>query len=309
MFRHLQIVLDPPPHGVYTYEDTVSGKVSFESNREEKIGWVYVFFHGWANIKVPTENSVKSSDETSKYRDKEVLFQTYQKVYEGNENLLKKVRYEWPFKFAFQAEKEDAASLPTSGKYSYSSVEYKVIAIPRYIWQKEDLIMSRMNPDDPRFHKTSFINPTGIFLKLGEKVGGVAQQQLQFVQIRPEAAIDPYMRGPISWNLEIASHHLPELEQILALPPEKHGVFRREKQILFSIDLRIPQNIIEGVPFTLLLSVSSPSALWNHKPPPVTLTSFKILSYVVDTARTGGHYHDDIQKHPIWEGKTTQHPA
>jgi len=123
MVHHLQIVLDPPPHGVYTYKDTVSGKVSFESNHEKKIGWIYVFFHGWANINVPTEDS---SDSATTYRDKEVLFQNYQKVYEGSENLLKKVRYEWPFKFAFQAEKEDAAFLPTSGKYSYSSVEYKV---------------------------------------------------------------------------------------------------------------------------------------------------------------------------------------
>jgi hypothetical protein len=44
--RHMQIFVDPPPRGVFTYEDTVSGKLVFESTRDEKIGFVYVYFHG-----------------------------------------------------------------------------------------------------------------------------------------------------------------------------------------------------------------------------------------------------------------------
>lgn len=44
--RHMQIFVDPPPRGIFTYEDTVSGKLVFESTRDEKIGFVYVYFHG-----------------------------------------------------------------------------------------------------------------------------------------------------------------------------------------------------------------------------------------------------------------------
>jgi hypothetical protein len=128
MFNDFKIILDPPPHGVYTFEDTVSGKVILESSHEEKIGWVYVFFHGWVNVEIvmlqtPTyagahNNPQKWSDKT---KDKEILFQNHVKVYEGYEKLRKKMRYEWPFKFSFQAETSNAASLPTSGHYSFST--------------------------------------------------------------------------------------------------------------------------------------------------------------------------------------------
>jgi hypothetical protein len=44
--KHMQIFVDPPPRGVFTYEDTVTGRVVFESKHEEDIGFVYVYFHG-----------------------------------------------------------------------------------------------------------------------------------------------------------------------------------------------------------------------------------------------------------------------
>jgi hypothetical protein len=160
--------------------------------------------------------------------------------------------------------------------------------------------MSMMNPYNPPFPKKSLIlNPTRIFLNLSKTVG--VSQQLQFVQVRLGAAIDSAMRDPRSRHLDIASHHLPELEQILADLPEERRSFRREEHIPFGIDFQIPENIVEGVPFTLLLSISSPSALLNHKPPTVTLTSFQIILFAVDAARTGDLSHRDCQIHPIWE--------
>jgi hypothetical protein len=149
MPHDLQIVLDPPLRGFYTYQDTVSGKVIFESAQEEKIGWVYVFFHGCVNIEF---NIREEESPVYKCMDNEVLFQQCQKVYEGHEKLLEKVRHELPFKFAFRAER-GASSLPISGKYHYSSVEYKVTAVPRRIGQTEDQIMSMMNPYNPPFPK------------------------------------------------------------------------------------------------------------------------------------------------------------
>jgi hypothetical protein len=50
-----------------------------------------------------------------------------------------------------------------------------------------------------------------------------------------------------------------------------------------------------------LLSIPSPSALWNHKPPSVTLTSFRIILFAVDAARTGDLSHRDCQMYLIWE--------
>ncbi len=52
MFNDFKIILDPPPRGFYTLEDKVSGKVIFESPHDEKVGWVYVFFHGWVNVEI-----------------------------------------------------------------------------------------------------------------------------------------------------------------------------------------------------------------------------------------------------------------
>jgi hypothetical protein len=108
MFNDFKILLDPCPHGFYTFEDNVSGKVIFESSHEEKVGWVYVFFHGWVNAEIAmmlqsggTPNPQKWGDKT---KDKEILFQNHFKVYEGYNKLRKKTRYEWPFTFSFQTE-------------------------------------------------------------------------------------------------------------------------------------------------------------------------------------------------------------
>jgi hypothetical protein len=119
MFRDVSVVLDPPPNGVFTFEDTVTGKVIFKSYRDEKLAWCEVFFHGWANTHVITQTgnySQQNQVAATNYKDKDVLFQTSAKIYEGNgQTLQKKVRYEWSFQFDFRTQMEDAASLPSSG--------------------------------------------------------------------------------------------------------------------------------------------------------------------------------------------------
>jgi hypothetical protein len=158
MFRHLRIVLDPSPRESYTYEDTVSGRVVFESPREEKICWVYVFFHGWAHAEITRRRFEPEKDgipEGSTLRDKEIPFQNHQKVYEGHVKLEKKVLYEWPFRFRFQDERPDADSLPTSGKYVDSAVEYKIVAILGHVGDSDEHIRWMLNPNDWRYQKES----------------------------------------------------------------------------------------------------------------------------------------------------------
>ena len=132
MFREFHILLDSPPNTIFTYEDTVSGKVVLESPRDEAVGWIHVFLHGWVKTEVIHQNynaQYSGGPNQSKYKDKEVLFQYYQNVYRGHENLPKKTRHEWPFQFAIETESRHGSSLPSSGKYHKSSVEYKVIAV------------------------------------------------------------------------------------------------------------------------------------------------------------------------------------
>lgn len=161
MFREFHILLDSPPNTIFTYEDTVSGKVVLESPRDEPVGWIHVFFHGWVNTEVIIQNyntHTSGGPSQSKCIDKEVLFQYYQNVYRGQENLPKKTRHEWPFQFALEPESGDGPSLPSSGKYHKSSVEYKVIAVQGRIGQSEERIMSIMNPDDPLFMKKTLLS-------------------------------------------------------------------------------------------------------------------------------------------------------
>jgi hypothetical protein len=281
MFRDLSIVVDPPPNGVFTFEDTVTGKVFFESHRGEKLAWCYVFFHGWANTHVIQQsNNPQNQVPAVNYKDKDVLFQTSKKVYvDDGKTLQKKVRYEWPFQFDFRSEMEDAASLPSSGRYGASSVEYKVIAIPipqASAANADQVINSIMNPNDQIFQKDAPINFNGMFVGLSKHLGAAADQELQFVKIRPEGPLDGNLRGPFSSSLEIGAHHLPQLEQTTDSAPERRGLFPREAHIPFQVDLRLPRNIVEGAYFPLMLSVTSRNRAWIENPPQATLVALKV---------------------------------
>jgi len=313
MFREFHILLDSPPNTVFTYEDTVSGKVVLESPRDEAVGWIHVFFHGWVNTEVIQQNynaQNSGGPNQSKYKDKEVLFQCYQNVYRGQENLPKKTRYEWPFQFAIEPESCHGSSLPSSGKYQDSSVEYKVIAVQGRIGQSEEHIMSMMNPDDPLFLKDAPFSPTGVFLWAGKHVGVTAEEKLEFVQVRPTGIIDPSLSPPLFGKHEISSSHLPEIQLSLAAPPEKYGPFHSQhhEHIPFLVSLQVAKNIIEGSPFPVLLSISSATIVWNDMPPPVTLVAFKMHLLAKTIERAGHEASEQSHKLLICERKDLQIP-
>jgi hypothetical protein len=290
MVRDLQIVLDPPPRGFYTPADKVSGKVVFESSGTETIGWVYVFFRGCVDV----EFNVGGEEETRfKYIDKEVLFQKCQKVYEGYEKPLQKARFEWAFQFDFRSAKFDPLTLPTSGKYgerALSSVEYKIIAVPRRIGQTEDEIMAMMNPEDSPLPKKSHqFSPSRVFLRFRtKKIEGSSEQKLQFVHILPQTDIDPAMQGPFSQDLEISSNCLVKVP-----------LFSQKEMIPFKIDIQYPSTVVKGVPFPFILGISSGSTLWNQNPPRVEVVSFQLNLSAVDKVRSGEAYRDERKLYRI----------
>src|SRR5271156_775031 len=313
MFREFHILLDSPPNTIFTYEDTVSGKVVLESPRDEAVGWIHVFFHGWVNTEVILQNynaQYSGGPNQSKYKDKEVLFQYYQNVYRGQENLPKKTRHEWPFQFAIETESYHGSSLPSSGKYHKSSVEYKVIAVQGRIGQSEEHIMSMMNPEDPRFLKDAPFSPTGVFLWAGKHVGATAEENLEFIQVRPTGIIDTSLSPPLFGQHEISSSHLPEIQLNLAAPPEKHGLFHSQhhEHIPFLVSLQVAESIIEGSPFPVLLSISSATIVWNQKPPPITLVAFKMHLLAKTIERAGPEASEQSHKQLIFERKDLQIP-
>jgi hypothetical protein len=316
MVREFKIILDYHPDSGYTFEYTVSGRVIFESSHEEKLGWVYVFFHGWVNVEIPALQAYSSSGKnpkpSDKSKDKEILFQNHLKVYDGDGRLQKNFRYEWPFQFNFQAETYNASSLPSSGHYSFtnekkwwSSVQYRLVAAHGDIGQSDDHIRWMLNPNDVRYQKEPILKLTGILLKIREKLAGDTEQELKFAQIRTSVAIDTYMCPPLHWNLEVSSQHVPQLA-----PAAFYDDLQFQRTTFpFSVDLQMLSNIIIEEPFSLLLSVSSKSNIWNANLPTVTLTSFKIKCLIQDKITIGEQPADDkFLSRPVWEGKRLQIP-
>ena len=320
MFNDFKIILDPPPRGFYTFEDNVSGNVIFESSHDEKVGWVYVFFHGWVNVEfirlsqpgsafgAGGSNLYSHQQWGDKTKDKEVLFQTHLRVYVGYDKLHKKTRYEWPFNFSFQDETASAYNLPSSGHYSFirasnwlSSVKYKVVAVHGEIGQRDDDIRWMLNPNDPRYLREPALKPTGIFLKIKEKLGGTTEQELKFVQIRASSAIDRYMPPASHCELYIEGKHVPQLAS-----PARYEDLRNQKTTFpFSIDLQLPSSVVIGErPFEVQLSVSSSSNIWNQNPPVVILKSFKIACYILDIITLGEQRVDEkLKSRILWQSK------
>jgi hypothetical protein len=184
MFHDFKIILDSPPRGFYTYEDEVSGRIIFESSHEENIGWVYVFFHGWVHAQIFRTRDLQGRihNYPLKEKQKEILIQTHLKLYESNEKLGKKFRYEWPFTFSFQDEEGKGETLPTSGKYLYEedqnthcSVEYKVVVARGDIGQMDNHVRSMLDPGDPRYRE-EYGESAGFLTRLREKMDGATEQ-------------------------------------------------------------------------------------------------------------------------------------
>ncbi|PMD15602.1 hypothetical protein NA56DRAFT_709733 [Hyaloscypha hepaticicola] len=313
MFHDFKIVLDSPPRGFYTYEDEVSGSIVFESSHEGKIGWVYVFFHGWVHAQIFRTRDLQGHihNYPLKEKQKEILVQTHLKLYEGTEKLRKKVRYEWPFTFSFQDEEGKGETLPTSGKYLYEedqnahcSVEYKVVVVRGDIGQMDNHVRSMLDRGDLRYREEGYSESAGFLTRLREKMDGAAEQQLRFVQIRPNAPIDQSMRSSSSTSLNIASHQLPHSKD----PQDYDYLTPILDDVNFKFDIQIPRNIIIGEAFPLLLSVSSLSELWNQNPPCVILTYFKLGAWIEDIATINGRSDEELKMHLVGERKHLKVP-
>ena len=174
---------------------------------------------------------------------------------------------------------EDAASLPSSGKFGNGGVEYKVIAIPftqQQAMYGDNTIKAMMDPNDQLFQKNSPISMTGIFMFGAKHLGGAAEQELQFVKIRPQGPVNGYLIGPFQSPHEIAVSHLPQLQQYMDVAPERHRLFPRSSHVPFEVHLQLPRNIIEAAYFPLLLNVNSRMRGWTENPPSATLVALKV---------------------------------
>jgi len=177
---HMQVLVDTPPRGIFTYEDTVSGKVVFELTKDFALGFVYVFFHGWVSTHVcqATNNVNNAGPRQTQALDKEILFQYEKKVYQGHEKALKNNRFELPFKFDFyHPSLDDLSTLPTSGKYGACSVEYKVVVACGVMNQDEELFLRMRNPDDRLFQKEAPMDLNKLEGKIASKLGAGAEQR------------------------------------------------------------------------------------------------------------------------------------
>jgi hypothetical protein len=327
MFSDFKIELDPPPHGFYTFEDNVSGRVVSEGT--ENIGWVYVFFHGWVKVQdvvmarpgydVGTAGQFNNGPRDpnapkwgDKMHDKEILFQNHAIIYQGYDKLKKKMRYEWPFSFSFQKATSAAYNLPSSGHYTFTSernwssnIQYKVVAVHGEIGQRDDDVRWMFNPSDPRYLREPPLKPTGIFLKIKEKLGGAAEQELKFVGIRYTAAVSQYMPPVHRFDLYVEGKHVPQLA-----PPSRYDDhdFRHTK-FPFTVEMQGPSQIVIGQPFPVLLSISSSSNIWNRNPPEVILTSCKIIAYIEDIVTIRETKGDmTLRVRTIWDGKRLSIP-
>jgi hypothetical protein len=204
------------------------------------------------------------------------------------------VHYEWPFRFRFQDERPDADLLPTAGRYGESTIEYKIVAIPGHLAAFDEHIRWMLNPNDPYYQQEPIYKPTRMLLKANKLMRGAAEEKIQFFQIRPEKELCT-VGHLASYNLQTGTDHHKLM-----------SVFRTDG--FFTIDVQMSENIIIGLPLTLLLSISSTSPQRAQSPPPVTLTSSQFDSWFVDAVKMDKATVDrpvasSVDNNIIWEGK------
>jgi len=313
MSHSLNLVLDPSPHGFYTYEDIVSGKVILESSHSDTPSFVYVCFFGVVHSEVKQygkPNAPSGSGGSAKCVDKEVLFQfvrTFHKAQKG-ERLGKKVSYEWPFEFGFVEGWGRGFALPSSGKYDDSKVEYKINAVLGKEGEDEEKVKQKVNPEKKpsNFHKTDFE------LWARKQIGDVVERKIDFIQIRSDAVIDGYTPPPVSWPLEISARHLPSLQQDIPTSEQKgffHSSHQRNHEVIpFSVNCQIARAVVQGLPFLFLLSISSPHPVWSRSPPTVTLTRLKIDLRVITIQRAVQSSVESVSDIPIFYSKDLHIP-
>jgi hypothetical protein len=170
------------------------------------------------------------------------------------------------------------------------------------IGQDEEIFKRMMNPDDIIFQKNAPINTEQVFMWAAKHLGAGAEQELQFVQIRPNEFVGMKMAGPFNVDLNISDQHLPDIHYVPDAP-ERHGLFNTQPGIPFSVNLDLPSNIIEGAPFPLYLSVTSQSLEWTRNPPPVQLLSLKIKLRMITIARASTYRESNDHLELVFDAK------
>ena len=257
----------------------------------------------WINTKLvnSTISNYGAGPTSANYVDKEVLFQKEKKVYQGQQKTAKDVKHVWPFQFDFRTDVKNPAALPSTGKFfNGSSVEYKLLAFSGHIGQDETHLRRMMNPDDQLFMKNGPINSGALMTFAAKHMGVGAEQELPFVMVRPTEMLDQKLAGPFKSELEIPDKFLPTDKND---PFHSHDRLRNESNLHFTVQLEIPQTLIEGIPFPLYLSVTSKRQAWIEKPPQVQLTALKIDLHSFTVARTSNRSEADISLLPIFNQK------
>ena len=307
----MKVELNPPPRGVFTYEDEVSGRVVFDTIHTTAIGFIYVYFHGWVNTRVYKTNSSQGGQgvSTTETIDKETLFQLDQKVYEGHDRIPKNTHYEWPFRFDFRHPKiEHPEYLPTSGKYGACSVEYKIVVASGGIRMDETIFKKMNNPDDVLFQKNSPIDLNKLQGRLAKHLGSGTEQELQFHQMRPSPYIGTSMAGPFNFDLTIPSKYLPNIQNEAAGPSRQSLVHSSQPAIPFNVSFDTPKIVVEGTPFSAYLRITSLVKDWEIKPPQIRLKVFKMKLHVRTISRASLQRADNDHKVLVFEDKNLDIP-
>jgi hypothetical protein len=313
MPHSLDIILDPPPRGVYTCEDFVSGKVIVERSYSDTPRFVCICFFGvvYTEAKQINRTNMPSGQNTeSIYADKEVLFQSSRTFHQNQEReqFGKKVTDEWPFNFQF-LEGEQGFGLPSSGKYHDSKVAYKIMAASGKEGEDEEKVREKINPEKKPWGLAE--NDFGTWAR--KQIGDVVERKIDFVQIRSLAAInDYYTPPPFSYALEISPHHLPSSILEDKYTSQHKGMFHssqknNHEKVFFDVHCQFDRTVIQGQLFHLALSVSSTHPAWTRSPPMVTLTKVKINLRVLTIERAHVSI-ESISDVPIFHHKALHLP-
>jgi hypothetical protein len=282
MPHSLNLVLDQPPGGFYTCEDVVSGKVILEGSHLGSIGCVIVSFYGVVDTVAEIKGQSRApqgGDASTRSVDKEVLFQLEKRLDQADGKGEDRINREWPFQFGLEGSWGQGLSLPSSGKYHQSKVEYKVVAVLGKEGEDEDKVKLKISPrkKPSDFHETDF----GFWAR--KQMGHVVERNIDLIESRSNSFVDDYIPPPSCWGLEISAKHLP------SFPSEREhkGIFHHQKidMVPFNVNFEIARTVVEGAPYLFNLSVSSEHLLWLHPPPPIILTEMKMDLRVITIER------------------------
>jgi hypothetical protein len=101
------------------------------------------------------------------------------------------------------------------------------------------------NSDYILFQKESPINLDEFRGMLEGHSAAGAEQDLQFLQTRPDGSVSNEMANPFNVNSDISSHHLPRISYGLTSQERYWLLNRSHSKVPFNINLNLPKDILE----------------------------------------------------------------